>query len=184
MADSADEILANVRRARQDWFVMDPRSEPERKAAEELADWVNELDTLLSSGGPLPTDWAARPDETVRPVQDVPLTDAGLPTRHAAEYHLRQALEAIAALREEITGARLMLSGLSGENARLKAELDVHQGRDVLLCMDRDAQAAMDASRNERPGTILRTTDTGIEYELDDGGLWTRRSSLGGRGRT
>lgn len=180
MADSADDLLARARKCLSEQAV---HGEMEPATAHDLAEIFGHIDVLLSSGGPLPTDWAAKPDETVRPVQDVPLPAGALPRRHAAEHHLRQALAGIAALREEIAGARMMLSGLSAENARLKAELDVHRDRIVLLCLDRNAEKAMSESRGERPGTILRTTDTGIEYELD-GGLWTRRSSLGAGERT
>lgn len=57
-----------------------------------------------------------------------------------------------------------------GVIARLKAELDQRRGTNVLLCMERDVAAAMQASADEAPGSVLRCTDTGREYEMTDRG--------------
>lgn len=172
--------MDRARQARKDWLASNAVQDG---CLEESGEAYAELDVLLSSGGPLPTDWAIRADEGTRSADEVPLPEDGLPRRHGTEYHLQQALKGIAALRHELGEYSLKMSGLASENARLRAELDVHAGRNVLLCLDRDVQAAMRVSVLEPDGTILRTTDTGIEYELD-GRLWARRSSLASRERT
>jgi hypothetical protein len=65
---------------------------------------------------------------------------------------------------------------LRAENARLRAELDVAGRRNVLLCPAGAMLDAMEASRDEEPGTILRATDMErLEYELGKDRQWHRR---------
>src|ERR1035441_8250465 len=70
MADSADDLLARARQARQEWL----ESACIQDGCLEEADAAYAvLDTWLSSGGPLPTAWAGC--APAQPVTDVPLTD-------------------------------------------------------------------------------------------------------------
>lgn len=58
---------------------------------------------------------------------------------------------------------------------RLKAELDAAGRRSVLLCPAGAILEAMDVSKNEPEGTIIRATDDPeLEYELK-GGSWVPR---------
>jgi hypothetical protein len=61
------------------------------------------------------------------------------------------------------------------EIARLKAELDEATGAHVLLCMSIHMFAAAVASTGEEPGTILRATDTGEEWVLNEDRIWNPR---------
>jgi len=61
------------------------------------------------------------------------------------------------------------------EIARLKAELDEAQGTHVLLCMSIHMFAAAVASTGEQPGTVLRATDTGAEWVLNEDHIWNPR---------
>lgn len=62
---------------------------------------------------------------------------------------------------------RQQTSELRAEIARLKAELDAAGHRSTLLCPASALMDAMDASRDEPEGTILRATDGDQEeYEL------------------
>jgi hypothetical protein len=72
--------------------------------------------------------------------------------------------------------ARQGLTEQAAEIARLKAELDAATpDRLVLMCMDRNLADAMNASRHEEPGTILRTTDTSKTWELGPDKTWRPR---------
>jgi len=73
VADSADVLLARVRNAAARWDSADVGTSAEWISATDMYDAVTELDALLSSGGPLPTDWAVC--EPAPKVTDVPLTD-------------------------------------------------------------------------------------------------------------
>jgi hypothetical protein len=54
---------------------------------------------------------------------------------------------------------------------RLQAELDLRNDTNVLMCMERDAPKAMEESRHENDGTVLRATDTGRAWVLR-AGMW------------
>ena len=73
MADSADDLLRQAREALRDWITADAFSAAESMASGRLGSAFEMLDALLSSGGPLPTDWAVC--EPAPKVTDVPLTD-------------------------------------------------------------------------------------------------------------
>jgi len=60
------------------------------------------------------------------------------------------------------------------EIARLNAELDRYQGRQVLYTTDAHLDTAAIASLDAADGTILRATDTGREL-LMHGGTWAER---------
>jgi hypothetical protein len=72
---------------------------------------------------------------------------------------------------------RLALRALQeseGIIARQRAELDQHLDRSVSHCMERDLDDVMLACMGESPGSLIRTTDTGREFELA-GGTWMER---------
>jgi hypothetical protein len=74
---------------------------------------------------------------------------------------------------------RLALRALQeseGIIARLRAELDAVHERTVFHCMSRDLDDVMLSTIGEQPGAIIRTTDTGQEYELS-GGTWRERTT-------
>lgn len=81
----------------------------------------------------------------------------------------------------EVPGDRLsqmreQIAELKAENARLRAELDAAGHRTTLLCPAAAVAAAMNASRDEEPGTILRVTDQdGMEFELGKDRVWRVR---------
>jgi hypothetical protein len=62
--------------------------------------------------------------------------------------------------------------------ARLRAELDTCQGRKVVHCMGEDAYQVMLDNGQEHPGTILRATDTGAEWEMAGDGWHLRPGAL------
>lgn len=68
------------------------------------------------------------------------------------------------------------------EIARLKAELDRYEGREVRHGLERYIQSSLSDGSipAERDGTILRATDTGAEWECQ-GGEWKVRQPRGGR---
>lgn len=70
---------------------------------------------------------------------------------------------------------RETISMLRAQVAALQGRLDFYEGRNVVHCMERNASTAMEALADEGDGTILRTTDTGAEWELR-GGAWLTRA--------
>lgn len=64
MADTPDDLLERARRAWQDWKDAQHRTDAEMAAIRLAMAWEN-LDTLLTAGGPLPVAWAtaAKPEE-------------------------------------------------------------------------------------------------------------------------
>jgi len=68
------------------------------------------------------------------------------------------------------------LADARAENARLRAELDRYQGRQVLYCTDAHLdEAALDSM--DAPlaaGTVLRATDTSRELIFHEGTWWER----------
>jgi predicted ATPase len=52
------------------------------------------------------------------------------------------------------------------EIARLKAQLDRYQGREVFYCTDANAPFALASVGAAPVGTVVRATDTGREWEL------------------
>jgi hypothetical protein len=77
------------------------------------------------------------------------------------------------------------LAGKDAEIARLKAELDRYEGRDVRHGLERYIQSQLSdgAIAPEKDGTILRATDTGAEWECQDG-AWKVREQPKGRHST
>jgi hypothetical protein len=73
MADSADDLLRQAREALRDWITAYELTVAESIASGRLASAFEMLDALMSSGGPLPADWAVC--EPAPKVTDVPLTD-------------------------------------------------------------------------------------------------------------
>ena len=65
----------------------------------------------------------------------------------------------------------------TAEIARLRAELDLYQGRQVLFCADGQLAAAAEQVTDAIPGTILRATDTGRELMLSRAGIWEPREA-------
>ena len=91
-------------------------------------------------------------------------------SRLAGEILTQPAAHAIA------TRASYAISALTAENARLRAELDRYQGRAVQHCTSANAAlAGAVAAADSPPGTILRATDTGQEWELTPTGSWEPR---------
>jgi hypothetical protein len=68
-----------------------------------------------------------------------------------------------------------LIRDLREQNAELRTQLNQAQGTNLILCPEREVyrwqREAVDAS----PGTILRATDTGNEWEFD-GLNWTVRA--------
>jgi hypothetical protein len=73
-----------------------------------------------------------------------------------------------------LKAAHVAMAEAEGEIARLSAELDSYQGRQVLYCTDAQLDTAAIASLDSPDGTILRATDTGREL-LMHGGTWAER---------
>lgn len=65
MADSADDLLRQAREALHDWITADESTPAEWNASGRLASAFEMLDALMSSGGPLPTDWVPAADRPV-----------------------------------------------------------------------------------------------------------------------
>lgn len=67
------------------------------------------------------------------------------------------------------------------EIARLKAELDRYEGREVRFGLERYIQSSLsDGAIPVEEGVIYRATDTGTEWECRDGS-WRVRDQSGGR---
>ena len=131
MADSTDTLLARARDAVTRYAQAKPGSLGENMAAADLGCAFDELDVLLSSGGPLPAAWADC--EPVRPVTDVPL-----PVR--------------------VPGSA-MLAECGAEIARLTAELDAARNVPVEYVITAGLEAAMAVDPHREDGTVLRVTD-------------------------
>jgi hypothetical protein len=74
-----------------------------------------------------------------------------------------------------MSAIRHLLADKDAEIDALRAELDRAGGRNVVVCMERDAALMQAQCAGEPPGTILRFTDTGGEMELTGQG-WQPRS--------
>ena len=72
------------------------------------------------------------------------------------------------------TRAAHAITALTTANARLKAELDRYQGREVFYCTDANFPAALAAAPHAPIGSVVRATDTGREFELTPTG-WEPR---------
>lgn len=74
--------------------------------------------------------------------------------------------------------ANAALGEADAEIARLRCELDRYLGRQVIhtTAANAAALASVPATTTDPPGTILRATDTGDEWELAPSGFWLPRA--------
>jgi len=139
MADSADTLLARAREAVTRYAQETPGSLGERMAVADLGCAFDQLDTLLSSGGPLPSAWV---DCTpVRTVADVPFPGrimTGLPRLY-------------------VTPA--VLAERDAQIGRLTAELDAARNVPVEYVITAGLEAAMAVDPHREDGCLLRVTD-------------------------
>jgi hypothetical protein len=149
MAETPDGLLARARQARAD--MRDHVTFAPRKLAEA---W-DELDALLSAGGPLPAAWYAKggmitegeyasPPRVVPQgkVYDVTLTTAGEEFYQVPGSRLREMRDALA--------------GKDAEIARLTAELDAARNTPVEYVPAGGLEAAMAADPDREDGCVLR----------------------------
>lgn len=92
-------------------------------------------------------------------------------SQHTAELLLDPALHALA------HQARAVTREADAEIARLRAELDRYHGREVFYCTAGQAPAARSSlAPSAPPGSVVRATDTGQEWQLTPSRDWLPRS--------
>ena len=117
-----------------------------------------------------------------------PPPSPGLPHRPGSYAEALAAYHSLvyAMTAEILTDARLatlasvtstLASHATSEHARLRAELDRYQGREVHHCTDASLEdAAQTLTHDAAPGTVVRATDTGRELLLTPHHTWVPRS--------
>lgn len=172
MADSADDLLAQVRAVSRRTFMSNGLDD--RRAVTAFA----ELDALLSSGATLPSAWEREPG-VIHIVQHMPdVTDGPQPedvSRLAARYR-SQGMPALAALSaaqvsapvirdadtvaatavRTLNAANRSLAEKDAEIARLTAELDDARNVPVEYVPTSGIEAAMAADPDRLDGSVLR----------------------------
>ncbi len=166
MADSADDLLKQARQALFDWTVADDRTDAEWNASARLNSAFEMLDHLLSSGGPLPADWAdcvpvINVVSHIPDIVDLPDGDQVFapPPRTALVRKLAEKDAEIARRGDLLAKAVERMQEKDAEIHRLTAELDATRNVPVEYVITAGLEAAMAADPHRADGDVLRETD-------------------------
>jgi hypothetical protein len=171
-----NQLLEHLLAGIDEWEKAKTGSVGEQMAAERVTAVAAALDHHMRHGGPLPDAWL----HTVPDGSGSNTDQLRLAYEHAQNN--RMDLVPTEMYRTAFVMAFRALHDKTQEIARLKAELDAYQGREVIYGMERYIQSEIsDGALPEKPvGSIARATDTGREWERTETG-WQVRQPYHGR---